>query len=283
METLRDTVAVITGGASGIGLALARRFATEGAKLVLADIEPGALASAERDLASTGAEVIGVRTDVADAQSVERLLSATLEHFGKVNVLCNNAGVQRSAQAWKLSAAEWKWLLDVNLMGVVHGVRTFVPRMLEQGDPCHVVNTASLGGLVAAPLMSAYCVTKFGVVALSESLRLELSGTQVGVSVVCPAFVKTSLGSAERNMPESVNQGLSEEELTFRNQVGQGAAALIDGGIDPSEVAERVLVGIHADALYVLTHAEAVKAFKRRADKILAAGAPLVGDPTDGS
>ncbi|MBM4362847.1 MAG: SDR family NAD(P)-dependent oxidoreductase [Deltaproteobacteria bacterium] len=271
MEHLSGSVAVVTGGASGIGLALGKRFAAEGMQVVLADVEPGALEQAVAELSATGASVLGVRTDVSDPDALVRLRDATLARFGKVNVLCNNAGVQRSAPTWKLTDREWRWLVDVNLLGVVNGIRAFVPRMLEQGDPCHVVNTASLGGLVSAPFMSAYCSTKYAVVALSESLRGELGGSNVGVSVLCPAFVRTRLGDADRNMPDALEVGLSAEEIEERRNIGRGAAALVEGGISVDIVSDSVVDALRRGRFYVITHPEAIGAFKKRADIILRA------------
>lgn len=271
MDEVRGSVAVVTGGASGIGFALAERFAAEKMKVVLADIEQTALDASVAVLRERGADVLGVRTDVSDPEALERLARATVERFGKANVLCNNAGVQRSAPTWKLSHKEWKWLLDVNLIGVVNGVRAFVPRMLEQGDPCHVVNTASFGGLVSAPFMSAYCATKYAVVAISESLRGELNGTNVGVSVLCPAFVKTRLGDADRNMPDALEEGLSAEEVEERRNIGRGAAALVEGGVSTDIVVHCVLDAVRTGRFYVITHPEQIGAFKKRADAILRA------------
>lgn len=273
MKDLEGTVAVVTGGASGIGFALSERFAREGMKVVLADIEPGALHEAAGRLRAQGADVFDVVTDVRSPEALEALAALAVERFGKVNVLCNNAGVQRSAPTWQLTPKEWQWLIDVNLLGVVNGIRAFVPRMLAQRDPCHIVNTASLGGLVAAPFMSAYNATKFAVVAISESLKAELSGTNVGVSVLCPAFVKTRLGAADRNLPEGLEVGMSPEEVEGRRNVGAGAAALVEAGISTEVVSHSVVDALRARRFYVITHPEQMGAFKKRADAILRAGA----------
>ncbi|HEX4476983.1 MAG TPA: SDR family NAD(P)-dependent oxidoreductase [Polyangiaceae bacterium] len=283
MEKLEGAVAIVTGGASGIGFALAERFAIEKMKVVIADIEDRALEEAVAKLRATTPDVIGVKTDVADEAAVERLADETVKRFGKVNVLCNNAGVQRSAATWQLSAREWKWLLDVNLTGVANGVRAFVPRMLAQGDPCHVVNTASFGGLVTAPFMSAYTATKYAVVAISETMRAELHGTNVGVSVLCPAFVKTRLGDAERNRPAELDAGLSAEDVEVRRSIGKGASALVEGGVSTDVVVKCVLDALHRNRLYIITHPEQIGAFKKRSDAILRAAADaeaLLADPT---
>jgi NAD(P)-dependent dehydrogenase (short-subunit alcohol dehydrogenase family) len=271
LEQLEGAVGVVTGGASGIGFAMAQRLAAEGARVVIADIEPGATAAAVGRLEAEGVTCLGVPTDVSDAASVERLLGETVARFGKVNVLCNNAGVQRCAPTWELTPEEWKWVLDVNLWGVIHGIRAFVPRMLEQGDPCHVVNTASMGGLIAGPTMSAYCAAKHAVVAISECLSLELTGTNVGVSVLCPGFVKTRLGDSDRNKPEGIDQGLTSEGVEQRRAIGAGASALVDAGIDPAHVADHVIAAIRARRLHILTHPEMLGALRKRLERILKA------------
>ncbi len=271
MQDLEGKVAVVTGGASGIGFGLAERFARVGMKVVLADVERGALESAAAKLRERGAEALGVETDVSDPEALERLARTTIERFGKANVLCNNAGVQRSAPTWMLSANEWKWLIDVNLLGVVNGLRAFIPRMLAQGDACHVVNTASFGGLIAAPYMSAYCATKFAVVAISESLSAELAGTSIGVSVLCPAFVQTRLGDADRNMPPALEDGLTADEVEQRRNIGRAAAALVEAGISTDTVCDCVVDAIRHQRFYVITHPEQIGAVKKRTDMILQA------------
>ena len=271
MDQFEGSVAVVTGGASGIGFALARRFAAEKMKIVLADVERGALEKAAEQLRGTGADVLEVVTDVSDGEALEELARRTVERFGKANVLCNNAGVQRSAPTWSLSMHEWKWMIDVNLLGVVHGIRAFVPRMLAQGDPCHVINTASFGGLISAPFMSAYAATKFAVVALSESMRAELMNTNVGVSVLCPAFVKTRLGDADRNKPGNLDDGLTPEEVEQRQNTGRAAAFMVESGIGAEIVADSVLEAIIRRRFYVITHPEQIGAVKKRTDAILEA------------
>jgi NAD(P)-dependent dehydrogenase (short-subunit alcohol dehydrogenase family) len=271
MDQFEGSVAVVTGGASGIGLAMARRFAAEKMKIVLADVEQDALSASADALRKSGADVLDVVTDVSVPEALEELAQKTVERFGKANVLCNNAGVQRSAATWQLSLREWKWMIDVNLYGVVHGVRAFVPRMLAQGDPCHVVNTASFGGLITAPYMSAYAATKFAVVALSESLRDELGPTNVGVSVLCPAFVKTRLGDADRNKPSDINEGLSGDELEQRQNIGRAAAAMVESGIPVEIVADCVVEAVVKKRFYVITHPEQIGAVKKRTDAILQA------------
>ena len=206
MRELKGKVAVVTGAASGIGRAMAERFAREGMKLVLADVEEAALAGAHAALIGAGAEAIAVRTDVSKWEQVEALAARAFEAYGAAHVLCNNAGVAAGGVCWEVPHADWEWVLGVNQWGVIHGIRAFVPRMLAQGQG-HVVNTASVAGLVTAPGMGTYCATKHAVVAISECLHLDLAVTgnssKVQVSGLCPAWVKTNIADSERNRPES--------------------------------------------------------------------------------
>jgi NAD(P)-dependent dehydrogenase (short-subunit alcohol dehydrogenase family) len=203
MQELKDKVVVITGGASGIGLAMAKRFAREGMKLVLADIEEDALRRVEQEFRKAGVPVLAIRTDVSRSHDVERLAEKTLATFGAVHVVCNNAGVAPGGVVWESTVADWEWVLGVNVWGVIHGVRVFVPIMLRQDTPCHVVNTASVAGLLSVPGMGIYCVSKHAVVTLSECLHHDLAqrGSKIGVSLLCPAFVPTGILDSERNRP----------------------------------------------------------------------------------
>lgn len=256
MQELSGKVAVVTGAASGIGLAMARRFAGQGMRVVLADIEAPALDAAVTALADSGAEVTGVLTDVADHASVVRLRDATLEAFGGVHIVCNNAGVVGYSVA-RSPIEVWQWVVGVNLFGVINGCNVFLPTLLEQNEG-HVVNTASMAGLQGFGILGIYCTTKFAVVGLTESLAQELAPTNVGCSVVCPGFVRTQIAASERNMPESVRR------------VTEGAPGLLAepvlSGIPPEEVAEEVLDAVRTGRLYVLTHPDmAVNAFEQRA------------------
>jgi len=203
MREFAGKVAVVTGGASGIGFALAERFAAEQMRVVLADVEAAALARAAATLRAQGATVLAVQTDVADGASVEALARQSYATFGAVHILCNNAGVSLGGPLWLASEADWSWLLGVNLWGVVHGLRAFLPRMLAGGEAGHVVNTSSLSGLIAPPGGGVYAASKFAVVGLTESLAQELaaSGAPIGVSLLCPAGVATAIMDAERNRP----------------------------------------------------------------------------------
>jgi NAD(P)-dependent dehydrogenase (short-subunit alcohol dehydrogenase family) len=252
MQRLEDRVAVVTGAASGIGLALAERFAAEGMKLVMADIETEALERAAAALRTTARAVLPVRVDVARADDVERLARETYAAFGAAHVVCNNAGVAVIGAVHEHSLADWQWVIGVNLWGVIHGVRAFVPRMLAGGDEGHIVNTASMAGLTTAPFMSVYDVTKHGVVALSESMykEFEATGAPIGVSVVCPGLINTSIMRSSRNRPpELADEGKAGPAA---QAFGQSLGDRLAGGYPPSEVAEQVLGGIREKRFYVV-------------------------------
>src|SRR5438067_2268497 len=207
MKDLKGKVAVVTGGASGIGNGMATRFAEEGMKVVLADVEEGPLADAEKKLTDAGATVLAVPTDVSKGDQMDALAAKTFETFGTAHVVCNNAGVATGGPMWQLTEADWQWVLGVNLWGVIHGVRVFAGRLVEQGEG-HIVNTASIAGLTSAPLMGPYDVSKHGVVTLSETLASELAlhGSPVKVSVLCPGWVNTRIHEADRNRPSELRQ-----------------------------------------------------------------------------
>ena len=243
--------AVITGGASGIGLATAKRLASQGAKLVLADIEQGPLDEAVKELQATGASVLGVQCDVARLGDVERLRDATLGEFGAAHVVFNNAGVGGGPTIG--SPIElWRWVSSVNLDGVVHGVHVFLPLLLEQ-DEGHIVNTASLAGLGGVPGMGPYCATKFAVVGLSESLYYDLAlrRSKVGVSVLCPGFVRTRIAESGRNMPADLKSLSPSGDVAALESAG---AAAVAKGIDPAIVAEHVAGAIERGEFWVLPH-----------------------------
>jgi NAD(P)-dependent dehydrogenase (short-subunit alcohol dehydrogenase family) len=268
MEDLSGKVAVVTGGASGIGLALANRFAAEGMKLVLADVEGDALASAAAGLASS-AEVVTVVADVSKVEQVEEIRRSALEAFGAVHVVCNNAGVGSGGAFESVSLADWEWVLGVNLWGVIHGVRTFLPLLQEQGEG-HIVNTASVAGLFAAPYMGPYNVSKYGVVALSETLFNELAIAQsnVGVSVLCPSWVKTRIAESGRNRPGGAGDPGEAAAIT---EVING---FISTGIEPTEVAEAVAEAVKLRRFWILTHDDTRAAVKARTASILDDGTP---------
>jgi NAD(P)-dependent dehydrogenase (short-subunit alcohol dehydrogenase family) len=257
MKDLEGKVAVVTGGASGIGRAMAERFAAEGMKVVLADIEEAALASAESEMRASGAAVASKRTDVSRGEDVEALARFTIDTFGAVHVVCNNAGVAAGGVTWQQTVKDWQWVLGVNLWGVIHGVRTFVPIMLQQGDECHLVNTASRAGLITRPWLAMYCASKHAVVALSESLyhELSLTGSKVKVSVLCPAVVNTRIGEAERNRPEALRDAAGAGVPAAQMQaMEQAFRAQLASGQPPEEIAAAVVDAIRDERFYILPH-----------------------------
>ena len=276
MKEFKDKVALVTGAASGIGFALADRFASVGMKVVLADIEEPALDAAERSLRSKGAPTLAVRTDVSKAADVEELARRAYEKFGAVHVLCNNAGVGGGGPVWEMSLEDWQWVLGVNLWGVIHGLRAFVPRMLAAGTDGHVVNTASVAGLISTPFMSAYQATKHSVVTITESLKMELdlTGAKLSASVVCPGFVATRIGDSERNRPEELRGDPAAANPERQSVIRDLARQQIAAGIKPAEVAEMVLEAIRDDQFYVLTHPRFKKLIGLRMESILEGKSP---------
>lgn len=245
-------VAVVTGAASGIGLALARGFAGAGAAVALADVEADALDDAVASIEAAGGRALGAVVDVADADAVEGFAATVEAELGPVDVVCNNAGVGVNGPVWEASLSDWRWVLDVNLWGVIHGVRAFVPGMVERGRG-HVVNTASLAGLVSYPNMGVYNVSKHAVVTLSETLWHELRATEagVGVTVVCPGLVNTRIIEADRNRPDRYRSG--DDQMTGTSEARRAAArAVYDQAMSPDELAGHVLAAVAADELYVI-------------------------------
>ena len=252
MKELRGRVAVVTGAASGIGRALAARFADEGMKVALADVEEAALAEAVRELEARGATALAVPTDVTRASDVLRLARRTQEAFGAVHVVCNNAGVFTGGTCWEAPVEDYEWLLGVNVWGVIHGIRTFVPLLLEQAEG-HVVNTASMAAVTTLPFTGIYHMTKHAVLALSECLHHELRarGAKVGVTVVCPEMVATRIDAAERNRPASLRREAAP--TAEREIVGKAIADAVKRGIPPAAIAERTLAAIREERFYVLS------------------------------
>ncbi|MDE0553753.1 MAG: SDR family NAD(P)-dependent oxidoreductase [Candidatus Poribacteria bacterium] len=263
-------VAVITGAASGIGRGLAERFAAEGMKIVLADVEAEPLAELASDLRTKGVTVLAVTTDVSNPDAVENLAVQTLDTFGAVHILFNNAGVVCSRPIWEHTLADWEWVLGVNLWGVIHGIRSFVPRMLEQGDACHIVNTASILGLVGGSGEGIYKVSKHGVVVLSETLADELTqkGANVQVHVLCPGWVRTGILESARNRPDTL-QNPVEKSRDIVIGGSRNTRAEMEAGLSPAEVAEQVYNAIQDGTFYIHTHPEHKAWIRERMARIL--------------
>lgn len=282
MQELADRVAVVTGGASGIGLGLAKAFAAERMKLVLADVEAEPLERAVKELSEAGASAIGAICDVSKPDAVEALRDRTLSEYGAVHVLCNNAGVGGSGgeALWESPQDEWDWVMGVNVMGVVYGVRSFVPAMIEQGDEGHVVNTASMAGLVHGA--GIYGITKHAVVALSESLfsQLQMRQHPIGVSVLCPGWVRTRIMESERNRPEAPRPDPGERAAEFEmmRKVMEG---FVQSGLDPVEVGELVARSMRERRFYVLTHPHWANMVENRMRTIVDGRDPVNVPPAD--
>jgi NAD(P)-dependent dehydrogenase (short-subunit alcohol dehydrogenase family) len=249
MRELAGRVAVVTGAASGLGLAMVRRFGSAGMKLVLADVEAGALDAAVQERRDAGHDAIGVRTDVTDAVAVQHLADTAYDTHGAVHVLCNNAGVVKRARTWELTLDDWNWVLDVDLGGVFHGIRAFVPRMLEQGEGGHVVNTSSMAGLLPIPNLGAYAAAKAAVVGLSLSLQTEFDqlGASLGVSVLCPGFIATGITQSARNRPAT----LAEEAVP--PDIPRTTARAVPT-LTADDVAEQVHAAVVENRFWILTH-----------------------------
>jgi NAD(P)-dependent dehydrogenase (short-subunit alcohol dehydrogenase family) len=254
MREFRDRVAVVTGAASGIGRALAERLAREGMKLVLADVDAAGLAEAAGALRARGAQALAVPTDVTRADQVSALAERTLAAYGGVHVVCNNAGVFAAGPSWQAPLSDWEFVLGVNLWGVIHGVHTFVPLLLERGEEGHVVNTASMAALTCMPLSAAYTASKHAVLALSETLYLELRGrgAPIGVSALCPEAVATGIGRSERVRPPHLQRKPGEADAPEFALVEAAIREAIARGLSPDAIAERTVRAIRDDRFYIL-------------------------------
>jgi len=254
MDQLEGKVAVVTGAASGIGRALSLRLAQEGMRLCLADVEVEALEEAASALRAQGSEVVTWATDVSQADAVQALALRTLEAYGAVHVVCNNAGVFAGGLSWEAPLSDYEWVLGVNTWGVIHGIRSFVPILLRQGQAAHIVNTASMAAVTTGPLSGAYFMSKHAVLALSETLYLELQQRRapIGVSVVCPELVSTRIADSARNRPEHLARKDALPASSERDLVESAIRSATATGADPAEIAERTLAAIREDRFYVL-------------------------------
>jgi NAD(P)-dependent dehydrogenase (short-subunit alcohol dehydrogenase family) len=284
VKELKGRVAVVTGGASGIGRGMAEAFAAQGMKLVLADVEEPALAATTQELKGGGADVIGVRCDVTSPKSVAELAERALAQHGAVHVVCNNAGVAGAANMgalWELPLADWEWVLGVNTWGVIHGMRAFLPILVQQPE-AHVVNTASLAGTIASG--GIYGVSKHACVAISEALYREcqLRAPHVGVSVLCPGWVNTRILESERNRPEAPRPAPAAAPSSEFGAQREIVAALLKGGLQPRRVGEIVVDGIRANRFYLFTHPHWNYMMKARFDAILNGDPPPAVAPPPG-
>jgi NAD(P)-dependent dehydrogenase (short-subunit alcohol dehydrogenase family) len=246
-------VAVVTGAASGIGRAMCERFAGLGMRIVMADVEGAILRESAEQIEATGAEVLTMRVDVSQADELSRLAEGTIERFGKVHVVCNNAGVFAGGLTWEAIGTDWEWVLGVNLYGVLHGIRAFVPIMLEQNEPGHIVNTCSMAGLINTPFSGAYNVSKHAALSLTETLyhELRMKQTPVGCSALCPELIRTGIANSDRNRPAHLKrpEGASTPEMEI---VDEAIRTSIETGLDPHVMADRVYEGIKQDRFYLL-------------------------------
>ena len=270
MQEFQGKVAVITGAASGIGRAIAERCVSEGMKVVLADIDEAPLAGTETELKALGGTVLGVRVNVAQRSDIELLARQTLDAFGQVHLLFNNAGVGAGGAPWEATWNDWEWVIGVNLWSVISGVKIFAPLMLAQNTECHIINTASAAGLMVGAGSAPYAVTKHAVVALSESLYLSLQqrNSLVRVSVLCPGLVRTNIGNAERNRPAE----LSNEPVVPTPELEAGRAAFraaIESSMPPAQVAEVVFNGIRKEQFYILPDPKYMEVVQLRTDNLL--------------
>ena len=260
LTSLKGRTAVVTGGASGIGRALSLLFAREGADVVVADLDEAGMAETVAGVSQAGRRGLAVKTDVSRLADVQALADRAFKELGAVHLVCNNAGVALWGGLEAVTHKDWEWAMGVNLWGVIHGVEAFVPRMVAQKQPGHVVNTASMAGLIASQGLGIYNTTKYAVVGLSETLQKDLRGYDIGVSVLCPMGVHTQIRQSERNRPTALRNAMTERE--------DGAVELIGRYLPPEHVAERVLRAIYTNRLYVITHEEGRTPLKRRFERM---------------
>ncbi len=270
MEDLSGKTAFVTGGASGIGFAMAQAFLNEGMNVVIADVDADALASAEAALAGSNAEVMAVQLDVTDRAQYAAVADAVEAKLGAVHVVCNNAGVYRGGSMDQVTYEDWDWVMGVNVGGVVNGLQTFVKRMQAHGQGGHIVNTASMAGITTASGLGVYNTSKFAVVGMSEALRGDLEPHSIGVSVLCPGMVRTRILESERTRPEAfdVSDASAEEAAQTHSQMMQMA---MNTGIEPADVAEQVVEAVKSNALYIFPHPELKQSAVDRMNAIVGA------------
>jgi NAD(P)-dependent dehydrogenase (short-subunit alcohol dehydrogenase family) len=269
MGELEGKVAAVTGAASGLGKAMALAFAAEGMHVALADVDAENLSATAEAVRARGVKAFSMRIDVSKGEEVEVFADRTQAELKGVHLVCNNAGVALTGAAWENTPQDWQWILGVNLWGVVHGVRAFTPRLVAQNEG-HIVNTASVAGLICPPGMAAYCATKHAVVALSEALQHDLRerGSAVGVSVLCPAYVPTGIADSERNRPPELGTSRkSERDAMLRK-------AVTSGKLSADDVARAVVAAVKSGRFYILTHPAIKGAIRARMEDVLDERAP---------
>ena len=276
MNSIENKVVFITGGGHGIGLSLGKVFADQGARVVLADIDEPRLNTAKASLAESGLAVETIVCDVADAGSVKKAADFTIERFGKVHIVINNAGVSLAGKPGAIPLEDWRWIVDINLMGVVYGVEVFVPLIMSHGEGGYIINTASMAGHIAGPSMSPYHATKYAVVGYSESIRQDLQANNIGVSVLCPAWVRTDIHNAGMKKP-SLGQHSKARRETFEPGV-PGFAEVIENGIAPDALAQWVYECMLAERFYIFSHPSMTKHIKTRTELIETDYAAIVAD-----
>ena len=275
MKTLKGKVAVVTGGAGGLGRAMAMHFAREGMHVALADIDQASLDVTAAELRALGVQAIGIRTDVSKAAEVDALAARVVAELGGVHVVCNNAGISPLGAAWENTLADWEWMLGVNLWGVIHGVRAFTPLLLAQ-DEGHIVNTASVAGLINPPGSAMYNVTKHAVVALTETLFHDLAGrkSKVGCSVLCPAYVPTGIADSERSRPAALANPGATKSAEQQAREDMLKKAVRSGRLSADDIGAAVLAAVKEERFYILTHPRIKGAIQARMEDILEGRSP---------
>lgn len=270
MQDLEGKTALITGGANGIGLALAQTLLAEGMQVVITDVDAQALAAAEKALLGSNTQLLALQLDVTDREAFPAIAQAVKERFGNLHLLCNNAGVYRGGTLDKVTYEDWDWVMGVNVGGVVNGLQTFVEGMREHGEGAHIVNTASMAGINASPGLGVYNTSKFAVVGMSEALRQDLTPHNIGVSVLCPGMVQTRILESERNRPDTFDVQ-DQEALAAAEAQSEAMHVAMGTAITPEEVAQVVVNGIKANDFYLFPHPEMKSFAAARSEEMLGA------------
>jgi NAD(P)-dependent dehydrogenase (short-subunit alcohol dehydrogenase family) len=270
MMDFTGKTAFVTGGAGGIGLALCRAFGQRGMNVVIADVETETCTNAVETLRREGLRAIGTTCDVADRASLADAAARAFSEFGHVHILCNNAGVSRAGPIEAIAASDWDWVIGVNLKGLVHGLQIFLPHMKAHGEASHIVNTASINGVAGTALAGPYSATKFASVGISEVLAAELESSAIGVSVLCPSWVKTRMLDNGRNRPARFGGPIALDADSRNAERNQRYAQALADGLDPAEVAELVVKAVEARRLYIFTHGDRREAVAQRFEAMMA-------------